>query len=233
MFRQTSWSWCDQIIYEKEEEYRNWNVSQVIQTVKFKVSCVIKAGFVTCNSGFLQGLTDAYVMLMGFRNKTDHICPLKIGNKGTVPRKKKKAYHRLEVRMKQHISVGVNGKVVTIWSKLEEKESKGDVCESRYKIWHLIFAWALTVNRGVSLLMSSRETSTAMTPRMSWFWDFWERKKRRQKKEKENTQRDRKSHCKTCLWVLLFFLDESSPSVHSEWFQGNGVQQKSGQSQSQ
>lgn len=82
---------CDQIIYEKEEEeYRNWNVSQVIQTVRFKVSCVIKAGFVTCNSGFLQGLTDAYVMLMGFRNKTDHICSLKIGNKGTVPRKKKK-----------------------------------------------------------------------------------------------------------------------------------------------
>lgn len=28
---------------------------------------------------------------------------------------------------------------------------------------------ALTVNRGVSLLMSSRETSMAITPKMSWF----------------------------------------------------------------
>lgn len=36
--------------------------------------------------------------------------------------------------------------------------------------------YALTVNRGVSLFISSKETSIAITPKMSWFCDFWKKK---------------------------------------------------------
>lgn len=156
----------------------------------------------------------------------------------TVPRKKQTsgyselkssdlAYQWLEIRVEQHVSIGVNGKVVAIWSKLQEKGNiEGDISEN--KNWETLVqnpvfmcvVCALTVKRGVSLLISSRETSMAITPKMSWFWDFWEKTMGGGKEE----VRGRKSHCKTHLCVLLFFLDESFSTVHSEWFQGNGVQ---------
>lgn len=81
--------------------------------------------------------------------------------------------------MEQHISIGVNGKVVAIWSKLEEKgNGEGEIYERKnggnqvFSLCLYVFIYvvcALTVNRGVSLLISSRETSIAMTPKMSWF----------------------------------------------------------------
>lgn len=37
------------------------------------------------------------------------------------------AYHWLEIRVEQHISIGVNSKVVAIWSKLQEKETKREM----------------------------------------------------------------------------------------------------------
>lgn len=85
------------------------------------------------------------------------------------------AYHWLEVRMEQHISIGVNCKVVAIWSKLQEKGNRvEEVCKTdgggtcRVLDAFIYVACALTVKRGVSLLISSRETSIAITPRMSW-----------------------------------------------------------------
>lgn len=42
------------------------------------------------------------------------------------------AYQWLEIRMEQHISIGVNGKVVTIRSKLQDREHReGDICERK------------------------------------------------------------------------------------------------------
>lgn len=91
------------------------------------------------------------------------------------------AYLWLEVRVEQHISIGVNGKVVAIWSKLQEKGNRAEeVCKTDgggtctvYTGWVLdafiYVACAPTVKRGVSLLISSRETSIAITPKMSWF----------------------------------------------------------------
>ena len=129
------------------------------------------------------------------------------------------SYHRLEIRVEQHVSVGVDGKVVTVRSKLQEKGEKerqqwNDRKEPMKSTDRQVSAvCALTVNRGVSLLMSSSETSIAITPRMSWFCDFWE--------DTPWGKRKKESQCKTHVGVLLFFLYESSPSAHSEQFQGN------------
>ncbi len=87
---------------------------------------------------------------------------------------------------------------------------KGNTEEPRYQIWHLLTSWflygyvfiyivsTLTVNWGVSLLISSRETSIAITPKMSWFWDFWEKtieKKRSQELERVTLRPTYESCC--------------------------------------
>lgn len=42
------------------------------------------------------------------------------------------AYQWLEIRVEQHISIGVNGKIVAIWSKLQETGNReGDICEKK------------------------------------------------------------------------------------------------------
>lgn len=72
-----------------------------------------------------------------------------------------------------------------------------------------------TVKRGVSRLMSSRETSMAITPRMSWlwnFWDFWKTESQRKKNKKQQPP------------VSPVVLRRLSNPMVSDQFQGNGAQ---------
>lgn len=75
--------------------------------------------------------------------------------------------------MEQHISVGVDGKVVAVWSELQQNKKLCNfktLCNSLTCV--CVCCGVFTVKRGVSLLMSSSETSMAITPRMSWLWYF-------------------------------------------------------------
>lgn len=41
-------------------------------------------------------------------------------------------YHWLEIWVEQHISIGVHGKVISVWSKLEQKRyKKGEICKRK------------------------------------------------------------------------------------------------------